>query len=412
MGKRACAAFLLGIVVAVASPAAGQDSSSYLDEIRRRLRAEAGVCEAPLRDADLPMVAFTVLPGDTHVRLALDLTGSRDAEAVLRKVEPDLRPGAKIYVPRALLLPGLADSRLEPIPLGGRYPTLWRLAQEATDHRQTGVPAAVRNLQRLNAVTDPARLHRGARILVPRSLVASAGDVPAPALRLSGEYRVKDLSGLERRLEAADLPDGLRRKLRREGRWDRQFQPREVDLVVVHTTEHRGAPFDNVARFLQRKRLANYLVGPDGTVYEVVPEAHRAFGCGQSLWEGRYAVDYEAINVEVFADTAPGVAGVGIAQAQYEGLQALLTQIRSRRPAIHEGRIVTHRMVAVSYAYGTRSRKGDPYEFDWARVGLPDNSQAIDQDVLLGRAKMCTDERYTDRVTPGQTAAARLLHNL
>jgi len=410
MGKWGCAALLVGLAVVAAAPAGAQDSSSHLDEIRRRLRDEAGVCEVPVRDVDLPMVALTVLPGDTHARLALDLTGSRDAEAVLRKIEPELRPGAKVYVPRTLLLPGLADSRLEPIALGGPYPTLWRLAQEATDHRQTGVPAAVRNLQRLNAVTDPGRLHRGARILVPRSLLAGAGAAPAPALRLSDEYRVTDLAGLERRLAAADLPDSLRRTLRRQGRWERQLQPREVDLVVVHTTEHRGAPFDNVARFLQRKRLANYLVGSDGTVYEVVPEAQRAFGCGQSLWEGRYAVDYEAINVEVFADTASG--GPGIAQAQYDGLKALLAQIRSRRPAIHEGRIVTHRMVAVSYSYGTRSRKGDPYEFDWAKAGLPDNSQAIDQDVLLGRTKLCTDERYTDRVTPGQTAAARLLHNL
>ncbi len=412
MANRASGALLLGLAIALTTPAIAQDPSSHLDEIRRRLRAEAGVCEVPVRDADLPMVALTVLPGDTHARLALDLTGSRDAEPVLRKIEPELRPGAKIYVPRALLLPALADSRLDPIPLGGPYPTLWRLAQEGTDHRQTGVPAAVRNLQRLNAVTDPGRLHRGARILVPRSLVAGAAAEPAPALRSSGEYRVSDLSGLERRLAASDLPDGLRKKLRKEGRWDRQMQPREVDLVVIHTTEHRGAPFDNVARFLQRKRLANYLVGPDGTVYEVVPEAHRAFGCGQSLWEGRYGVDYEAINVEIFADTAPGAGGTGIAQAQYDGLKALLAQIRSRRPAIHEGRVVTHRMVAVSYTYGTRSRKGDPYEFDWAKAGLPDNSQAIDQDVLLGRAKLCTDERYTDRVTPGQTAAARLLHNL
>lgn len=419
MARSACRAVVLGLTLGAfglaASPVAGADSPSRLDEIRQRLRAEAGVEPSAARDADLPLVALTVLPGDTHARLALELTGSRDAEAVLRRIEPSLTPGAQIHVPRAVLLPGLADARLEPIPLGGPYPTLWRLAQDATDHRHTGVPAAVRNLQRLNALTDPTKLPRGARILVPRSLLAAPpapAVAPAPALRLRSDYRVADLTGLERRFSPSDVPDSLRRKLRREGRWARQMEPREVDLVVIHTTEHRGAPFANVGRYVQRKRLANYLVGPDGAVYEIVPEAQRSFGCGQSLWEGRYVVDHEAINVEIYADTAAGSSGTGISEAQYEGLRALLAHIRARRPAIHEGRIVTHRMVAVSYAYGTRSRKGDPYEFEWARAGLPDNSLAIDQDVLLGRAVLCTDERYADRVTPGQTAAARFLHNL
>ncbi|MDW7712583.1 MAG: peptidoglycan recognition family protein [Deferrisomatales bacterium] len=415
MGTRA-GALLLGLALyALGLPgatSAAEDPAARLDEVRRRLRAEAGVAKVPAQDADLPLVALTVLPGDTHARLARELTGNPDAEAVLRKVEPVLRPGAKIYVPRALLLPGLADPRLEPVALGGPYPTLWRLVQDGTDHRLPGVPGAVRNLQRLNAVTDPTRIHRGARILVPRSLLTAAPVPAAPALRLRSEFRATDLSGLERRFSPNDLPESLRRKLRREGRWARQLERRETDLVVIHTTEHQGAPFENVARFIQRNRLANYLIGPDGTVYEIVPEAYRSFGCGQSLWEGRYVVDHEAINVEIFANTAPGRTGGGIRDQQYRGLQALLAQIRARRPVIHEGRIVTHRMVAVSYRYGTRSRKGDPYEFNWARAGLPDNSQSLDQDVLLGRAKLTTDERYTHRVTPGQTAAARLLHNL
>ncbi|MEW6488073.1 MAG: peptidoglycan recognition family protein [Thermodesulfobacteriota bacterium] len=416
MTTTACRAVVLGLTLGAfglaAAPVPAAESPARLDEIRQRLRAEAGVEPSAARDADLPLVALTVLPGDTHARLALELTGSRDAEAVLRRVEPSLTPGAQIHVPRALLLPGLGDARLESVPLGGPYPTLWRLTQEATDHRHTGVPAAVRNLQRLNALTDPTKLPRGARILVPRSLLAAPPAAPVPALRLRSEYRVADLTGLERRFSPSDVPDSLRQKLRREGRWARQLEPREVDLVVIHTTEHRGAPFSNVGRYVQRKRLANYLVSPDGTVYEIVPEAYRSFGCGQSLWEGRYVVDHEAINVELYADTAPGNTRTGISDAQYEGLRALLAHIRARRPGIHEGRVVTHRMVAVSYAYGTRSRKGDPYEFEWARAGLPDNSQAIDQDVLLGRAVLCTDERYADRVTPGQTAAARLLHNL
>ncbi len=405
---------LLFLLLALAAPSAGgaADAADPLEEVRRRLRAEAGLCEAPApAGEDLPLVPITVLPGDTHARLAVELTGGRDAERVLRRIEPRLAPGARIHVPRALLTPALADPRLAPLTLGEPFPTLWRLAADGTTASGAAeVAPLVRNLQRLNAVVDPRRLHRGAAIQVPWNLHAAKSRPAVPALEIVRTHRVADVSGLDRRPDAGEFPAALRRRLQRTGAWERQLAPREVDLVVLHTTEHRGAPFANVLKFLQRKRLANYAVGPDGTAYEIVPEAYRAFGCGQSLWEGRYGVDLEAVNIEIYADTAG--QGSGIAPAQYEGLRRLLGWLQARHPALHDGRIVTHRMVAVSYAYGTRSRKGDPYAFDWARAGLPDNSRVIDQDVLLGRAKPCADERYADRVTSGQTAAARFLHNL
>ncbi|HSH68618.1 MAG TPA: N-acetylmuramoyl-L-alanine amidase, partial [Deferrisomatales bacterium] len=238
---------------------------------------------------------------------------------------------------------------------------------------------------------------------------ATAG---GPVLAVDRRYRVENTRGLDRRPTADEFPAALRSQLQRRGVWQDQFEPRRVDLVVVHTTEHRGAPLDNVARYMNRNRLANYLIGRDGAVYEIVPEAYRAFGCGDSLWEGRYEVDHEAINVELLADTAPGEHQGDILAAQYAGLSRLLDDLSARHPLLHSGRVVTHRMVAFSYAYGTRSRKGDPYTFDWAAAGLPDNSVVIDQDVLLGRAKLCTDQRYSDRVTEGQTAAARFQNAL
>ncbi|GAB4278376.1 MAG: hypothetical protein Kow0092_34160 [Deferrisomatales bacterium] len=387
------------------------DRLRKLDEIRQRLRAEAGVGESSVQDRDLPLVGVTTLPGDTHARLARELTGQPEARRVLEKIEPVLRPGRRLYIPRALLAPGLADARAVSFQLGGRYPTLWRLVREATATAARRLPVVVRNLQRLNGVVDPTRLPKGARILVPQSLLRAAPGREAP-LTLQRRYRVADLTGLDRVARAERFPSELRARLEKAGQWARQLGPREVDLVVIHTTEHRGAPFDNVAQYLQRNRLANYLVGPDGTVYEIVPEAYRAHGCGQSLWEGRYEVDYGAVNVEIYADTAPGPHRRGIGRRQYEGLRRLLRALQTRHPGIHPGRVVTHRMVAVSYTYGTRSRKGDPYVFDWGLAGLPDNSELIDQDVLLGRAKLCTDERYADRVTEGQSAAVRMLHTL
>jgi N-acetyl-anhydromuramyl-L-alanine amidase AmpD len=358
------------------------------------------------------MVPMTVLPGDTHARLALDLTGNRASERVLRKIEPDLRPGALVYVPRALLSTRLADTRSEQVALAGADATLWSLTKNRTLRSETSLAATVRNLQRLNGIADPTKLKLGARVRIPRALLSQPRVDGSPALRIGGGYQVTNLKGLDRHAEERDFAAASRPDLRRQGLWDLQLGEREVDLVVVHTTEHRGAPFSNVARYLQRNRLTNYVIDRDGGVHEVVPEAWRSFGSGQSLWEGRYEVDLNAINVELFANTGEGRYRDGITSAQYEGLRRLIAHIRARRPAIHDGRVVTHRMVAMSYKYGTRARKGDPYEFDWSRAGLPDNSQLLDQDVLLGRAKPCTDERYLDRITEGQTAAARMLHAL
>ncbi|MHB8767001.1 MAG: hypothetical protein ACYDA8_22030, partial [Deferrisomatales bacterium] len=188
-------------------------AATQLEALRQRLRAEAGSCEVSQTGADLPMVSVTVLPGDTHARLAEDLTGSRDAEAVLRKIEPRLAPGQRLYVPRALLSPRLGDPRLEPVTLGQPYPTLWRLGAEGTVTEGPGVPATVRNLQRLNAILDPTRLPPGARVLVPRSLLLAGRSAPPPVLRIRTEHRVTDLAGLERRPRAQEFPEALRTTL-------------------------------------------------------------------------------------------------------------------------------------------------------------------------------------------------------
>lgn len=427
----------LGVVLLAVCGAEGAGAASAgkgrLAAIRGRLRAEARS-----REPSPASRAFTVLPGDTYARLAEDLTGTRDTEVALRKIGASLKPGATIELPEAMLLPGLADTRHDPLVFGRPFPTMWSVARQTTARTPAEVGRMARNLQRLNAILYPERLTEGTKILVPRSLLAPAGEAPAeesqpppepvpaaaperpradprflaerPTLEIRREFRTADLRGLER--TAARVPQRLRRPLSEKEAEQCLTGRGEVSLVVVHTTEHQGGTFENTASYIQRKRLANYLIGPDGAVYEIVPEEYRAYGCGDSLWEGRYGVDLEAINVEVFANTAPGERKDGITGAQYEGLRALVADIRARRAAITEQRVVTHRMVALSYKFGFRSRKGDPYEFDWARAGLPDNSTILDPDVLAGRATLCTDDRYSDRITPGQTEAARLSKRL
>lgn len=411
-------------------------------------------------------VAFTVLPGDTHAKLAADLTGENGNEGTLRRIDPSLKPGEKIRVPASILLPGLADTRLETVVFGGKYPTLWSVARQTQARAASEVGRTARNLQRLNAILNADHLSPGTKILVPKSWLEIAkprplaeppfdseeseatdeesprGDAippepvvaeeagkdagpPAegpPALTqdpremkpqpfsISRQYLVRDLDGLDRK--SARLPSRLRQLLA-EREYEQAHTGRgDISLVVVHTTEHRGSTFENTASYIRRKRLANYVIGPTGAAYEVVPEGYRAYGCGDSVWGGKYYVDLEAINIEVFANTEKGPHQGTISDAQYEGLRALLADIRARRPKIDEGRVVTHRMVALNFKTGMRSRKGDPFEFDWAKAGLPDNSTVADRDLLDGRAKICTDCRFTDRITAGQTEALKALKKL
>ncbi len=416
----------LAVALLATTAHAAQESSvgQQLEAIRARVRTEAGVtkptqtCTDDLPVAgdaksvdDLPMVQVTVLPGDSHRTMALELTGTFETIRFFKAIEPHLAPGEKIMVPRTLLRSRLSDPSVVTFTMGKSYSSLWSLVRGELSVSAKAAPRTVRNIQRFNSIANASRVFKGQKIRVPRALMSSSANT-TPLLKIYDDYRVSNLNRLNRKPPAKSIPAYLSRKLKKKKvLWARQLEKPEISLVVIHTTEHGGAPFDNVARFMRKNRLAHYLVSPKGNIYRIVDEKYRAYGSGESLWDGRYAVDHDAINIEIFADTVRK-RDKGISKVQYVGLKRLLDDIQTRRPNIHTGRLVTHRMVAASYKYGTRSRKGDPYRFDWAAAGLPDNSAVIDQDVLMGRVKLCRDKRYADRVTQGQSSAARMLHSM
>jgi len=410
MKGKAIIAFLLffpALSLAADSPGSNNPVETSLNAIRQRLSSKKHLNKSD-DDQSSAMIAFTILPKDTHRRLSLDITGTEANEAAFKKIAPVIKPGKRINIPRDMALPALADPRLESIKIGPAYQNLWTLAKLNAGNNEEGLPATVRNIQRLNGITNPTDLKTGSTIFAPRSLLDDVRPDGGFSMRIRSEYSVADLKGLDRSLKNWEVPGKLKALLIKKSNWDEQKEPRDIDMVVIHTTENGNSRFSNVARYLQRERLTNYLIDENGEIYEIVPEKYRSFGCGQSLWEGLYAVDHQAINIEIAANTAPGKNHSSITPEQYVSLNWLLSDIMARRPAISEQRIVTHSMVALNYATGWRSRKGDPYEFDWQRAGLPDNSKLIDPDVRFGRAKLCMDKRYLDRVTPGQEAAARL----
>lgn len=402
-------------------------SDAAVEAIRARIRAEAGIgvntesaesaqradepkpfCDIPPPEDDLPMVAVTALKGDTLDRLAIELTGTKDAARIIAASAGDIQAGEKILLPRTLLKPRLSDPETTRVTLPQGQSSM--KAFVAANLRVSGAEADVeaRNLLRLNGFSEAATIKGGEEFEVPNALLKNPPR-KFEAAEISDEYRASGSRVVAKKVKASKK--GKKARYVRVGRsLEKRGSP--IDLVVIHTTEHSGGSIQTVASYIRKNHLAHYVVGPKGEIYRVVPEEAVAHGAGEAIWDGDRDVNSRAINIEIYADTLMGPKYTGINDAQYAGLKRLLDDIRGRRPDVHSGRVVTHSMVAMSFKYKTRSRKGDPYEFDWAKAGLPDNIKAIDQDVLLGRVSLCYDKRYADRITPGQEAAKRFVEKM
>lgn len=103
---------------------------------------------------------------------------------------------------------------------------------------------------------------------------------------------------------------------------------------------------------------AHYLIGPDGAVLRLVPEALRAWHAGAGQWGSVIDVNSRSIGIEL-ANTG----GTPFAAAQMTALERLLADILARRD-IRPERVIAHSDMAPS-------RKWDPGpRFDWRRLAL------------------------------------------
>lgn len=135
------------------------------------------------------------------------------------------------------------------------------------------------------------------------------------------------------------------------------------ELIVLHYTH-----MPNAAAALARLRdpaaevSAHYLIGADGALWALVPEAARAWHAGASFWAGAGDVNSRSIGVEL---DHPGHDPAGgcppFPEKQMRALEALLGALTARWAIRPEG-VLAHSDVAPG-------RKIDPGEkFDWARL--------------------------------------------
>jgi N-acetylmuramoyl-L-alanine amidase len=143
---------------------------------------------------------------------------------------------------------------------------------------------------------------------------------------------------------------------------------------------------------------AHYLIGPDGAILRLVPEALRAWHAGAGQWGGVTDVNSRSIGIEL-ANTG----GTPFAAAQMSALEVLLADILARR-GIRPERVIAHSDMAPS-------RKGDPGpRFDWRRLALqglsiwPDAVTAAASDLPLDLA--LTTIGYAPDLDPALALAA------
>lgn len=137
------------------------------------------------------------------------------------------------------------------------------------------------------------------------------------------------------------------------------FDAREPTLVVLHYTQE--ADVRSALRTLRTRNAggrvsAHYLIGRDGSTYQLVAETERAWQAGASFWAGSGDVNSRSIGIELDNDgTRP------FPQVQIDALLRLLDDLTRRLP-IRRSNIIGHADVAPT-------RRADPgVHFPWAEL--------------------------------------------
>lgn len=132
-----------------------------------------------------------------------------------------------------------------------------------------------------------------------------------------------------------------------------------IDMLVLHYTDMLTAQ-DAVARLCdaESKVSAHYVVGEDGSIFQLVDETMRAWHAGESHWRGSNQINARSIGIEI-ANRGHSHDYPDFPPVQMQAVRDLCRDILARHP-MPARNIVGHSDIAFL-------RKTDPGEkFDWA----------------------------------------------
>ncbi len=131
------------------------------------------------------------------------------------------------------------------------------------------------------------------------------------------------------------------------------------DLVVIHYTamESAQAALDRLCD-PATEVSAHYLIGSDGTLWQIVQEAQRAWHAGAGQWGGQADINSRSIGIEL-----DNSGDHPFSEPQMATLEHLLSDIVNRHD-IQPWRVIGHSDMAPE-------RKQDPGpKFDWDRLAI------------------------------------------
>ena len=131
-----------------------------------------------------------------------------------------------------------------------------------------------------------------------------------------------------------------------------------IDMLVLHYT---GMPTgeEALARLtdIEHEVSAHYLIEEDGRIFQLVPEAQRAWHAGVSYWRGYKGLNARSIGIEL-VNPGHNFGYRPFPELQMMALETLALDILARYP-IPSRNVVGHSDIAPT-------RKNDPGElFDW-----------------------------------------------
>ena len=175
-----------------------------------------------------------------------------------------------------------------------------------------------------------------------------------------------------------------------------------ITMVVLHYTGMQtGAEAEERLVDPAAKVSAHYLIGEDGEVVRLVPEARRAWHAGRSFWRGLTDINSASIGIEL---VNPGHEWGyrEFPRAQMEALLPLLARIVKTHD-VPRANVVGHSDVAPA-------RKDDPGElFDWPLLARHHLALPV-PDVVLGDpfdnegSVLLALERFGYDITDGRAA--------
>ncbi len=135
----------------------------------------------------------------------------------------------------------------------------------------------------------------------------------------------------------------------------------DIDTIVLHHTASNDVAADLATlRSPAAEVSAHYLIGRDGTIYQLVPDGRKAWHAGDSVLHGVPDVNLRSIGIEITND---GSGHTPFTTAQYQALRQLVPYLVAKYD-VPLRNIVGHKDIAVP-----AGRKGDPApNFDKGQV--------------------------------------------